>query len=49
VYMDCLVAVNGAVIDAFTAANPSLTVTNGPLLLLPVDVGLALPLVWAGP
>lgn len=31
VYMDCLVAVNGAVIDAFTAANPSLTVTNGPL------------------
>jgi hypothetical protein len=31
VYMDCLVPVNGAVIDAFTAANPSVTITNGPL------------------
>jgi hypothetical protein len=31
VYMDCLVSVNGAVIDVFTAANPSVTLTNGPL------------------
>jgi hypothetical protein len=31
VYMDCLYGENGAVIDAFTAADPSVTVTNGPL------------------
>lgn len=31
VYVDCLYGENGAVIDAFTAANPSVSVTNGPL------------------
>jgi hypothetical protein len=31
VYMDCQYASDGAVIDVFTAANPSVTVTNGPL------------------
>jgi len=31
VYMDCLYGENGAVIDVFTAADPSVTVTNGPL------------------
>lgn len=31
VYMDCLYGENGAVIDAFSAADPSVTVTNGPL------------------
>jgi hypothetical protein len=31
VYLDCLVGSNGAVIDVFTAANPGVTITNGPL------------------
>jgi hypothetical protein len=31
VYLDCLYGGDGAVIDVFTAANPSVTVTNGPL------------------
>jgi hypothetical protein len=31
VYLDCLYGENGAVIDVFTAANPSVTVTNGPI------------------
>lgn len=32
VYLDCVYGENGALIDAFTAANPSVTVTNGPLI-----------------
>ena len=31
VYLDCLYGENGALIDAFKAADPSVTVTNGPL------------------
>src|SRR5580698_866636 len=31
VYLDCLYGENGALIDVFTAANPSVTVTNGPI------------------
>jgi hypothetical protein len=31
VYMDCLYGENGAVIDAFSASNPGVTVTNGPI------------------
>jgi hypothetical protein len=31
VYLDCLYGENGALIDAFAAADPSVTVTNGPV------------------
>jgi hypothetical protein len=31
VYLDCLYGLDGALIDAFTAVNPSVTVTNGPI------------------
>jgi hypothetical protein len=31
VYLDCLYGEDGALIDVFTAANPSVTITNGPL------------------